>query len=194
MQKAFTDVLVRSVAAPPSGRLEIADAKCPGLALRNIATGAKSWCFRFRDPKTGADGRMTIGTYPDIPLADARDWATSLRQAVAAGRNPVEAIRDEREAARTKTFAGLPARRPRFGSVAGRPVRLRCRGTCETRWRELGPGPGSATTAPGQCRQRSGPGFLSQPRPIPRSALPGSIERPARAKRCRSRRTRPSER
>ena len=42
MQKAFTDVLVRSVAAPPSGRLEIADAKCPGLALRNIATGAKS--------------------------------------------------------------------------------------------------------------------------------------------------------
>ena len=40
----------------------------------------RSWCFRFRDPKTGATGRVKIGNYPDLSLKDARATADDMRK------------------------------------------------------------------------------------------------------------------
>jgi integrase len=110
MQKTLTDVLVRSILPPSSGRLELSDTRCPGLEMRITAAGVKSWSFRFRDPRSGRITRATIGSYPEVTLAEARDRAGDMRKAVAAGKNPVDEKRREREEAGTKTFQALADR------------------------------------------------------------------------------------
>jgi integrase len=110
MRKALTDALVRAVAAPATGRTDITDERCEGLALRVTAAGVKSWCFRFRDPRSGKDARLTIGRYPDVSLSQARARASDLRREVAGGTNPIERKYRERDEAHTKTFAALAER------------------------------------------------------------------------------------
>ena len=110
MQQALTDQAVKAVRPPAMGRVEIADLRCTGLALRVTAAGARSWCFRFRDPATGKTTRATLGPYPTVGLADARAAADAMRKKVVRGVNPVEAKRRERAEAHKKTFATLAAR------------------------------------------------------------------------------------
>jgi integrase len=110
MAKALTDTLLRSIPAPGQGRTEIADLKATGLAFRVTSSGARSWSFRFRDPKSGKTARATIGPYPAVPLSLARQRADAMRTQVATGENPVEARRRERRTAATKTFQALADR------------------------------------------------------------------------------------
>ncbi len=110
MQRALTDTLVRSIAPPATGRLEIGDLKSTGLALRITANGSRSWCFRFRDPKSRRTTRATIGPYPTVPLAKARKEADTLRRQVAGGDNPITRKRSERDTALTRTFGALAER------------------------------------------------------------------------------------
>src|SRR4051812_46089076 len=106
MQKVLTDAYLRAVTPPASGRLEISDTRCGGLVLRVTSKGAKSWSFRFRDRITQAPLRVTIGRYPDIGLAAARETADGYRRAVSTGSNPAEVKRN----ARGKSFGMLAAR------------------------------------------------------------------------------------
>lgn len=108
--KRLVDALVRSIKPPPSGRLELADIRCPGLALRITPAGVRSWCFRFRDPRTAKTTRSTIGKYPGVKLAEARESAESLRREVACGINPVEVKRQSRQQVIIITFAHLAER------------------------------------------------------------------------------------
>ena len=110
MSKPFSDAYLRSLAPPATGRLDIADARCPGLTIRMTVNGVRSWSFRFRDPITRAPYRHTLGTYPDVGLKDARERASELRRQVAAGVNPVEAMRKARHDAETNTFGALAER------------------------------------------------------------------------------------
>jgi integrase len=110
MRKLLTDAFCKAMPAPPSGRAEIADLRCAGLAFRITANGTRSWAFRFRDPKTGNSTRATIGTYPDIGLGDARARADKLRETVAGGANPVELKRRQRSAAKERSFAAVAER------------------------------------------------------------------------------------
>ena len=64
----LTDLRVRKVASKEK-RFEISDGA--GLALRVMPTGAKSWIYRYR--LGGVARRMTLGTYPGISLALARE-------------------------------------------------------------------------------------------------------------------------
>ena len=89
MQRALTDVFVRSAKPSGAGRTEISDLRCVGLVLRIAEDGGKSWSFRFRT-RTGKQTRATIGRYPDVALTAARQRADAMRRAVAEGRNPVE--------------------------------------------------------------------------------------------------------
>jgi integrase len=102
--------MVRSATAPAAGRIEITDDRCEGLALRITAAGVKSWCFRFRDPRSGKDARLTLGRYPDVSLSQARARASDLRREVAGGTNPVEKKYRDREEAHTRSFAALADR------------------------------------------------------------------------------------
>ena len=110
MQKPLTDVLVRGISPPTSGRTELGDTRCKGLELRVTSGGARSWSFRFRDPRSGRVTRATIGSYPEVSLADARERADGLRRSVSAGLNPVEEKRRERESSKTNTFKALSDR------------------------------------------------------------------------------------
>ena len=110
MQKALTDILVRSLPPPPSGRTELSDSRCPGLEFRVTSLGSRSWSFRFRDPRSARVTRATIGTYPEVSLAKARERANNMRRSVAAGLNPVEEKRRERHESKTKTFRALADR------------------------------------------------------------------------------------
>jgi integrase len=48
------------------------------LGLRMSATGNKSWVFRIYDKSAGKDRWITLGTYPEIPLAQARVLARGV--------------------------------------------------------------------------------------------------------------------
>ena len=81
-----------------------------GLEFRVTVNGARSWSFRFRNPKSGELTRATIGPYPTVTLAKARKQAEALRRQVADGENPVDRKRRNRDEARVKTFAALAER------------------------------------------------------------------------------------
>lgn len=110
MREALTDQFLKSVRPPATGRVEVADLRCTGLAFRVTSNGARSWSFRFRDHQSGNPVRATLGSYPDLSLADAREMADALRKQVVRGINPIKAERREREEAKTKTFAALAER------------------------------------------------------------------------------------
>lgn len=110
MQKLLTDAFLKAQQPPVEGRIEFSDLRCAGLAFRITAAGARSWAFRFKDPRTGASQRATIGTFPDIGLSKARAKADQLRAAVADGANPSEVKRVKRAGAHARSFAAVADR------------------------------------------------------------------------------------
>jgi integrase len=71
-----------------------------GLYLRVAPGGSKGWIFRFtRAARTRDAG---LGTYPTISLGKAREQAEQCRRLLSAGIDPIEARREERDAARSE--------------------------------------------------------------------------------------------
>ena len=80
---ALTDTAVRQ--ARPTGRdYNLTDSH--GLALFVAAKGAKSWHFRFS--WTGGQPRISLGTYPEVSLKEARELRDETRALVAKGIDP----------------------------------------------------------------------------------------------------------
>jgi hypothetical protein len=113
MKKPLTDTLIRTIAAPASGRVEFSDERCSGLTFRVTANGVRSWSFRFRDPRSNGLTRATLGTYPALSLAEAREKAIDMRRCVAKGTTWVEkrpTAHDLRRTLATRLAAlGIPA-------------------------------------------------------------------------------------
>jgi integrase len=68
------------------------------LYLRIAPGGSKGWIFRF-----GLAGKMRdagLGAFPTVSLVKAREQAAECRRLVAAGVDPIEARKEEREAIR----------------------------------------------------------------------------------------------
>ena len=81
----------------------------PGLALRISPSGRKTWTIRYRN-KDGDQRRLSLGTYPGVGLARARELATQAMGDVAGGGDPALAKRAGRAAAKARklsTVAGL---------------------------------------------------------------------------------------
>ena len=77
------------------------------LYLRVAPGGAKGWIFRFT--VAGRTRDAGLGSYPTVTLVKAREEAGKCRRLLAAGLDPIDARREERQAARlkaakTKTF------------------------------------------------------------------------------------------
>lgn len=70
-----------------------------GLYLEARPTGAGWWRFRYLF--AGREGMLSLGTYPDVPLASARTKCGELRRLVAAGTDPSQA-RKAQDAATTE--------------------------------------------------------------------------------------------
>lgn len=96
-QKALTDTMVKSAHADAGTRLQVSDAKCQGLELRVTERGAKSFAFQYRSKRDSKVVRLTLGSYPDLSLADARIKVEQYRHLLAQGGDP----RDEKRGAVT---------------------------------------------------------------------------------------------
>jgi len=117
-RQTLTEKGVAALKAPAKGRrLELRDAIVPGLVLRVTDKGVKSWSAVRRI--NGRLARRTLGTYPIIGLADAREAARTALKLMAEGVDPRERERDQRareaeqraeaERRKTGTFAHVVA-------------------------------------------------------------------------------------
>jgi integrase len=90
----LTALTVANAKPPVRGRVEYWDAALPGFGLRVTDKGAKSWTVLFR--ARGQLRRMTLGKYPTLPLAAARDKAREVLREVEKGNDPAAAKAEER--------------------------------------------------------------------------------------------------
>ncbi len=98
MRHNLTAQFVESFRAPRNGKdREIAwDAKTPGFGLRVTAKGARTWVCMYRH--NGRPRWLTLGTYPTMPLADARDQARDALNSAQQGRDPASEKQSNRAA------------------------------------------------------------------------------------------------
>lgn len=87
MARTLTDPFIRNHSAPEK-RIEISDELADGLAIRITKTGTKSFVFRYRFGDTIK--RYTIGRFPSVGLAKARDEAGELAYQVSKGIDPLK--------------------------------------------------------------------------------------------------------
>lgn len=72
---ALTDTAVRNL-KPGVTVIERADHASPGLRIRVSPAGRKTWFYRYRNSVDGSLQKITLGRYPLMSLADARNaWA-----------------------------------------------------------------------------------------------------------------------
>lgn len=90
----LTDTAVRQ-AKPADKDFTLTDGN--GLSLFVATNGTKSWHFRFS--WLGKQPRMSLGTYPEISLKDARELRDQARGLVAKGIDPRAKRREERRQA-----------------------------------------------------------------------------------------------
>jgi integrase len=99
---SLTAQTIKGLKPPASGRVEYFDADTKGLCLRISHEGLRTWTLFYR---TGAiQKRLTLGRYPAVSLADARDLARGAQLAVAKGGDPSA---DKKAARSVTTFADL---------------------------------------------------------------------------------------
>lgn len=81
---------------PTDKRQEIPDALCTGLYFIVQPTGKKGWQIRYRH--SGTHRRMTLGGYPMLSLADARQRARDALAAASEGRDPAGEVKQAKAA------------------------------------------------------------------------------------------------
>lgn len=103
-KSVLTATAVDRLKPDPSKRLEIPDGKTDGLYLVVQPSGRKSWALRYRNGDRTR--KLTLGRYPDLSLAKAREAAWDTRKRIAQGIDPSQERRTEAEtAARLKVRA-----------------------------------------------------------------------------------------
>ena len=102
----LTDRQVAASKAQDGERLELWDVQTPGLALRVTDRGRKTWIVRYRTAD-GRQPRFTLGTYPDMPLAEARDAAADAIRMARRGGDPAAERQRAAIAARTEPLKTL---------------------------------------------------------------------------------------
>ena len=109
MKAKLTDTGIRSYQSR-AVQYAIGDAACPGLCIRITPKGIKTFAFAYRDKAIGKVQWLTIGRYPDVPLAKAREVVNDARKTVAAGGIPLAPKIQRAEAQKkTKTYADVVA-------------------------------------------------------------------------------------
>jgi integrase len=94
MARPLTAQSVDRLKPDPAKRLEVPDGLLPGLYLVIQPSGARSWAVRYR--RNGQTRKLTLGPYPALTLAMAREHARAALEAVQAGDDPAA---DKRQAA-----------------------------------------------------------------------------------------------
>ena len=87
------------IEALPEGRHP--DALVPGLCVNVSASGKRIWAFRRRVARSGTIVSLRLGGFPAHSIGAAREWATTLNEAIERGVDPREERRIERAKAMT---------------------------------------------------------------------------------------------
>src|SRR5262245_1149673 len=93
----LTDEGIRRSGLPTLGRRQQPDAIVGGLWLRTSATGSRSWSVAYRGPN-GSTRRLTLGKWPGISCATARQMARDALVAIQQGRDPAREKAEKRHA------------------------------------------------------------------------------------------------
>ena len=80
---SLTDAQIRAL-RPKETSFKTADAK--GLYLETFPRGSKLWRFKFRH--AGKENRLALGSYPTVPLAEARKRRDQARALIEKGLDP----------------------------------------------------------------------------------------------------------
>lgn len=91
-KKPLTDAFIRKLPKPKK-RTRHYDGR--GLFLIHDVSGSKRWIVRVAVGGRSRD--VGLGGYPDVGLADARDLASDLRRKARDGKDPVAALRVQRQ-------------------------------------------------------------------------------------------------
>jgi integrase len=79
--------------------MELWDELSPGLCLRVLASGRATWTVRYRPHSGDGYKRLTLGRYPAVGLADARQRAERCRVQISDGKDPQAERKEKRNAA-----------------------------------------------------------------------------------------------
>jgi hypothetical protein len=120
-KRRFTEQMLRRLSPPRSGRIELADELCPGLVLRVTELGTKSFSAIYHVAGeggvsdagrvlVGVQHRMTLGRYPVVDLAKAREKTREILLAASEGRDPRDARVANAVARRTNSVEAVVAR------------------------------------------------------------------------------------
>lgn len=93
-QFKFTQDRINKLALPESGRVEYFDTEQNKLRLRVSSTGVKA--FAVVKKVNGSPKRVTIGQWPEVSIAEAREDATNILSELRRGMDPLEKKRDDK--------------------------------------------------------------------------------------------------
>lgn len=104
-KKTFRTVRsLEAIKPPETGRDDHWDEDVSGLGLRISSSGRKTWVLMYRVRGDKRLRRATLGTYPTLPLAEAREDAKADLRAASKGIDPASVRKAERQA---ETFGEL---------------------------------------------------------------------------------------
>lgn len=104
-KKTFSTVRsLEAIKPPTAGRDDHWDKDVSGLGLRVSSSGRKTWVLMYRVRGDKRLRRATLGTYPTVSLADARELAMGDLRAASKGNDPASVRKAERQA---ETFGEL---------------------------------------------------------------------------------------
>jgi hypothetical protein len=117
-KKRLTNQVLEKLSAPAGTRLEIGDELCPGLVVRVTEGGAKSFSAIYRVLGEGGETesgrllagkqhRITLGRWPIVGLADARERTRAIIAKAGAGSDPRAAVVSEIREKRANTFSAV---------------------------------------------------------------------------------------
>ena len=122
IRKGLTDFQVKN-AKPKASGYEISDGGQRGLRLAIQPSGAKSWVVRYRHPVTGKSRKLTLP--PGLGLAHARKLAANAMFQVAQSIDPIDARREQKQAAAAAVEGTLHAVAKQYLGLAASKLRSR---------------------------------------------------------------------
>lgn len=93
---------IRKIETTKPGTKEISLSDGLGLELRISPKGRKGWRLRYTRPN-GKRNMMSLGSYPEVSLAEAREKRTDARRLLDKGIDPVEQRKQEKRERRLAT-------------------------------------------------------------------------------------------
>lgn len=137
MARRLTEQSVKRLRIPKSQAYVEWDSQATGLAIRVTPSRSKIWIMQSVYPGATTQARRTLGKYPDLGVAAARDKAQRWRTWIKDGIDPAQAEEAERDKRDAERRAEALKRNNTFASVAKAYIQARTNRRAEADAREI---------------------------------------------------------